>query len=143
MYSAGREWRILEKQEDKILLISQRTIGNRRFEANSNDRANSEIRRYLSGEFYNSLSNDMQSKIVEHSTGDKIFLLSIDEARRYFSSDADRVALNLSGRACWWWLRSRDSGYASYVYYRGNILLNGYGVDEGSGGVRPALWLNL
>jgi hypothetical protein len=45
----------------------------------------------------------------------------------------------------WWWLRS--PGYHQYdaagVNDDGSIFLNGYHADYPSGGVRPALWLNL
>ena len=141
----GREWRLLEKQENKALFISQRIIGERRFDGNSNVWANSEIRRYLNGEFYNSLSDETKSRIVDHTTADKVFLLSVDEARRYFRSDSDRVARNSQGQASWWWLRSPglNTYGACYVNSAGYINLIGRSVDYTSGGVRPALWLNL
>ena len=45
----------------------------------------------------------------------------------------------------WWWLRSPggSSYYAAGVYYGGYLLMNGTNTFRESGGVRPALWLNL
>ncbi|MCL2064118.1 MAG: DUF6273 domain-containing protein [Candidatus Cloacimonetes bacterium] len=140
---ADREWRILERQGNRALVISQRTIGERRFDANSNVWENSEIRRYLNGEFYDTFSDVDKAKISEHTTGDKVFLLSFEEARQYFSSDRDRVASDSSGAASFWWLRSPGliTSFASRVDGDGDIHLGGNRVL--SGGIRPALWLNL
>ena len=56
-----------------------------------------------------------------------------------------RIALNEAGSASWWWLRSPGySGiHAAYVYGDGYVSLDGDYVSAESGGVRPALWLNL
>ena len=97
------------------------------------------------------------------NTTDKIFLLSISEVVRYFGDsgqltkrpksdswciddqyNSKRVA-NFNVSACWIWLRSPgDNGYyASEVNFPGNISMYGHNVNHSSGGVRPALWLNL
>ncbi|MCL2077486.1 MAG: DUF6273 domain-containing protein [Oscillospiraceae bacterium] len=96
-------------------------------------------------------------------TTDKMFLLSIEEADDYFAGDADRIALNANGGASLWWLRSPGAfgNHAAIINYDGYISVDGYHVStqivgyEGrgqadgynehssSGGVRPALWLNL
>jgi hypothetical protein len=69
-----------------------------------------------------------------------------------------RIARDEDGNAWWWWLRSPGhvSNYAAEVTAIGTISVNGLDVDYGgkvdymgrdlsgnSGGVRPALWLNL
>ena len=103
-----------------------------------------------------------------HGTGggdpiyDRIFLLSLAEVVKYFGDsgqldnrppnnptisdqyNSNRIA-TLNGSACWWWLRSPGytSLYASHVFRNGILDIYGYNVDYTSGGVRPALWLNL
>ena len=149
---SGREWRILEKHPNKALLITQNTIGYRRFDGSSTVWSSSEIRRYLNGEFFNSFADNDKARIAESQvntndniTADKVFLLSTDEARKYFSSDADRIARDQDGSAGWWWLRSPGrSNNVRYVTSAGNIYIDwvNYIYDESSG-VRPALWLNL
>jgi hypothetical protein len=95
-------------------------------------------------------------------TTDHIFLLSIEEVFEYFGTytkiptktfsgrvnDAEndaRTCSDLKGEASWWWLRS--PGYSPYSAARVNIggfvHLFGIIVNDSSGGVRPALWLNL
>jgi hypothetical protein len=64
----------------------------------------------------------------------------------WFSNDfdKDRIAI-YNGAASWWWLRSRGGGsnIAARVDDAGAVDVGGYGVADVSGGVRPALWLNL
>jgi hypothetical protein len=96
-------------------------------------------------------------------TQDHIFLLSIDEVLDYFvapgmpksvigtnyyisdHNNSERIALNASGNATWWWLRSpgNHSYIASYVDHVGYLIISGLYVGNRSEGVRPALWLNL
>jgi hypothetical protein len=105
-------------------------------------------------------------------TTDRIFLLSLDEVFKYFGDSGDytnkrrkdyegksrsvghfvydqynnaRVAKNSSGTACWWWLRSPSnlSGGVAYISDDGIVDVSGANVFISSGGVRPALWLNL
>jgi hypothetical protein len=59
--------------------------------------------------------------------------------------DTSRVVYYGSKGACLWWLRSPGnySNTAAYVDYDGNVLVFGNYVSAESGGVRPALWLNL
>ncbi|MDR1712956.1 MAG: DUF6273 domain-containing protein, partial [Coriobacteriales bacterium] len=74
------------------------------------------------------------------ATDDYVFLLSIDEAEQYFSSDSDRVAKKSDGGADGWWLRSpgNNSNNAANVNNDGNVNTNGNNVNNNNG-VRPAL----
>ena len=95
-----------------------------------------------------------------NATKDKIFLLSISEVNKYFSSDEERVCAvtdyskaqgayasdDKGGKAtCWWWLRS--PGYDLYgaanVGSDGSVYCSGHNVSDVYGGVRPALWITL
>ena len=88
-------------------------------------------------------------------TVDKVFLLSIDEAEKYFSSDGDRVCTATahakdqgvstgSNDGCYWWLRSpgNGSGDAAGVDSDGFIFALGWRVNGDVLAVRPALWVN-
>ena len=74
-----------------------------------------------------------------NDTQDKLFLLSLDEARKYFKSDDDRA----TGR--WWWLRSPgyDQSDAAGVRTVGSVYDLGYRVYFVGGGIRPAFYINL
>ena len=86
---------------------------------------------------------------------DKVFLLSITEVNQYFGSDearrcvpteyakAQRVFMWKTN--CLWWLRSPGSlsDHAALVHGSGYVDINGRGVFNILGGVRPALWIDL
>ena len=90
-------------------------------------------------------------------TEDRIFLLSLEEAERYFEDDEDRRAFpteyaivrNIWVRektgTVWWWLRSpgRISPRAAGVYTDGSLYSYGFRVDGNWGAVRPALRLKM
>ena len=133
----------------------------------------SDIRQWLNNEFYTTAFNKaekvkIQTSLIknednsEHGTSggndteDKVFLLSEKEAETLFSNDDERIAkatgyAEKSGvcvnkeKSAMWWLRS--PGYVSYgaavVYSSGWVDRNGRYVSISSGGVRPALHLNL
>ena len=84
-------------------------------------------------------------------TEDRVFLLSLEEAERYFHSEADRAASRTAyatalgdskGR---WWLRSPGSfrSYGACVREDGVILYSGEIGPSAGIAVRPALWLKM
>lgn len=93
-----------------------------------------------------------------NKTSDRIFLLSISEATKYFNSAANRkttkttYAKNMykSGqRYNWWYLRSpgMHTDFAAIVLSSGNYT-ESYGDWQGRGvsnpgGVRPVMWIDL
>ena len=133
----------------------------------------SDIRQWLNNEFYTTAFNKaekakIQTSLIknkdnsEHGTSggndteDKVFLLSEKEADTLFSNDDERIAkateyAEESGvyvneeKAAWWWLRSPGSNSydAAGVRDDGWVRRRGDYVRSDSGGVRPALHLNL
>ena len=154
-------WRILDAQDGKMLLITEDIIEERPFnsELANVTWANCTLRMYLNGDFYKRFNQVEKSRIMEvfnatpdnliygtdggNDTTDKIFLLSIEEASKYFKDDTDRVA-NYQGKSSSWWLRSPggSGGFAAYVYRNGDVGSNSNRITDHLG-VRPALWLNL
>ena len=132
----------------------------------------SDMRKYLNGSFFSKFNHLEQKAILstEVETGfnekyftqggqrtiDKVFLLSIDEAKGYFAKDTDRVAKH-ERTATWWWLRSPGiyPDHAAFVYSGGSISLDGevsvytyenngmHFVGYRVGGIRPALVVDL
>ncbi|MDR0874923.1 MAG: DUF6273 domain-containing protein [Clostridiales Family XIII bacterium] len=144
------EWIVLDKAENKLLIITRDIVGKRVYD-NSRQSVTWEtctLRKYLNEEFYDKFSAVEKTLITETSvvnagndTKDKIFLLSVDEAKEYFDGNDDR---NCGDR--WWWLRSPGddgSSLAAFVNHDGSVGDDGVIVISGHGGVRPALWLNL
>ena len=102
------EWRILDQQKDKVLIITEQSVAQRNWNETSEDVKweTCTLRTYLNGEFYNSFSPAEQAIILEvtnetpntrgpgyeipggNPTKDKVFLLSIGEVLRYFGDSA-------------------------------------------------------
>jgi hypothetical protein len=179
-------WRVLSVEGDKALLITEEIIDWRAYNDEYVDITweNCTLRKYLNNDFYNTFTASEKNQILTirvinaedeipggNDTDDKIFLLNIDEANRYFSSDENRVArlstqtlsklhalyqlwnedewliehLNAYDNIWFWWLRS--PGYNSYfvadIRGDGSIYAFGNDVDNSPDGVRPALYINL
>ncbi|MDR0960529.1 MAG: KAP family NTPase [Propionibacteriaceae bacterium] len=95
------------------------------------------------------------------ATSDRAFLLSLEEMMRYLAGQqkpnwgtigrqdfrsGQLIALTEDNNKSWWWLRSpgRNPGGASFVFAVGLVLVDASThVSSASGGVRPALWLNV
>ena len=175
------EWLVLGKEENKILVISKYALDCKQYNT-SKDFVTWEtcsLRKWLNNEFINSaFSEEEKAKIPtvtvsadknpEYSTDpgratiDKVFLLSITEAEKYFTTDEARKCVPTAyakaqgaytsdsytsgGKdTCWWWLRSPgyDQAYAACVRHGGSVLYFGLRVSSGSDAVRPALWIEL
>ena len=91
------EWVVLDKQDDKMLIMSRFCLVNKFYSEKGNDPSweNSTIRSWLNSEFYeNAFSNEEQRKILQidldngdyPSTRDRIFLLSEQEIKQYFTN---------------------------------------------------------
>ena len=175
------EWRVLAKEDNRILVISKYALDCQQY--NKEETAvtweTCSLRKWLNDSFINSAFSSMEQEIIMSSivkaeknpsnstdpgkdTTDKVFLLSITEAVKYFSDDDDRMCVptacaieqgaytnsfhTKSGKnACIWLLRSPGyaSDYAAYVDSDGyNRNFGGY-VNYGHACVRPALWIEI
>ena len=157
--SNGTGWLILEVDEEKkeMLVISEKEICDKAY----HDKYENitweycTLRKWLNDEYLNAAFSDEEREaiIISHlenpenaefginggnDTDDKIFLLSIDEARKYFKDDEDRATGN------WWGLRSPGGLglIAANVRTYGRVDVWGYNVNNRRG-VRPAFRLNL
>ena len=82
------------------------------------------------------------------ATEDKVFLLSINEVKKYFSSDEARMCamvVKKQGNARLWWLRSPGNGLgsAAFVDIDGSVNCSGFYVDKNDICIRPAMWISL
>ncbi len=168
------EWLVLEIKDGKALVISKYALDCKQYNTSYTDVTweTCTLRKWLNNDFLGAaFSADEKSMIPAvtvsadknpyfstnpgNATQDQVFLLSITEANKYFSSESARqceptdyaVANGASERDsgnCWWWLRS--PGYyqdnAAYVDDSGDVNDLGYDVDYVRA-VRPALWIDL
>lgn len=154
-------WKVLDIQSNRVMLITDEVIAEKTYNTEWEDITweQSTIRQYLNNEFYNTFSEEEKTMIKEidivnsnnpeygtsggNNTKDKVFLLSIDEVNKYFTSAKDMIAYH-NGNACYWWLRS--PGHLQYaaagVYSGGNIDTFGSGIGSELG-IRPVLNLEF
>ena len=166
----------MDIQDDKALIISKYGLDAKKYNGEWQDVTweSCTLRKWLNEDFYNqAFSSKAENIILEsevtaednpeygtsagNSKKDKIFLLSISEAKTYFNSDEDRkckateytiengIFVNDDDGNCWWWLRSpgNDADRAACVNRLGAVDVYGYFVNSDTGGIRPALWINL
>jgi co-chaperonin GroES (HSP10) len=144
--------RVLHLNGNRALVITENILFKMRFnpEERGNAWSNSEIRDFLNNEFLNTFSNEEQNRITqinnkvgEPATNDKIFLLTEKEAELYFNNDSERIAFSGSVASSWF-LRSSFPSYPNRVCgissYGDAIFFGGIVVTTESG-VRPAMWI--
>ena len=173
------EWIILAKDDNKMLVISDKAIDCKPYHSSYGNTTWEEcsLRRWLNDTFVNeAFTTEEQEKILTtnvtadanpdydtdagNDTEDKVFLLSIEEANRYFKYDSERQCVSteyakangaytyeIDGASnCFWWLRSQG-GYsnksASVVNSDGTVSKYGNAVDDNRDCVRPAMWISL
>ena len=111
----GRKWKVLDQTEKGVVCICE-NIGSKRFDEDSNNYANSEIRKYLNTKFLEEMEKAVGAENIipferdlislcglkEYGTcEDKVSLISVDEYRKY------REYLPRTGE--WWWTLTPDS----------------------------------
>ncbi len=169
------EWIVLNKEDNRVLLISKYGLDCQSYNK-TDDMVSWEtcsLRGWLNSSFVNAafeaeeqafiadsiVPADKNPKYTDVNPGndtiDKVFLLSIDEANKYFSSNDERLcsptkystAQGSSGLDyCVWILRTPghfENQFAG-VDSDGSIYESGGRVDLNYGSVvRPALWINI
>lgn len=175
------EWLVLAKENNKILVVSDKALDCKPYNQ-SRDYVTWEtcsLRNWLNNDFINAaftaeeramiptvtVSADMNPKYNTNpgnATKDRVFLLSIVETEKYFTSDEARKCVpteyaisngaytsdsyTKGGKAtCWWWLRSPgcDQDSAAGVYSVGSVIRHVGYVAYGYGAVRPAMWITI
>ena len=178
--SNGKEsiaWLVLDKKDDFVLVISKYILEDKPFGTSDDTWETCFLRKWLNSDFINAAfgtedQNKIQSTYVTadknpyynkedsgnsgNATTDKVFLLSVPEAEKYFSSSEAKKAGKYdtdTGVNYQWWLRT--SGYIPrafndfYVRY-GATLIGVTGAISNAGntadtvkGVRPAMWISI
>ncbi len=175
------EWLVLAKKGNRILVISDKALDRQPYNS-SRTRVTWEtctLRKWLNNDFINAAFSDDENAMIPtvtvsadknpeydtnpgNATKDRVFLLSIVEAEKYFASAEARECIlteyaisngawtsdsyTEGGKATYlWWLRSPGiSQYgAAGVFSDGDVFENGYFVDIGVSAVRPAMWITI
>lgn len=168
------EWLVLEVKDGKALVISKYALDCKQYNTNYTDVTweACTLRKWLNNDFLGAAFSAEEKAMIPtvtvsadknpdystnpgNATQDQVFLLSITEAEKYFSSDSaiqckptDYAVANgawESGNGnCWWWLRSPGDSQndAVHVDNLGSVYFYGDYAYDGSA-VRPALWIDL
>lgn len=171
------KWTVLDRLNEFALLITKDIIKTMPYNYlwSPTNWRDSNIRLWLNYDFYDIAFNDDEKKHVrrvitenvgnhtnnvidEFQTLDHVFLLSIEEAKKYFKYSKDYMAIGTEyakKEGLWisrystsegysvWWLRSPGNSFsaAAIVYAAGGIGYNGDGVATRGNGLRPCIWV--
>ena len=174
------EWLVLELTPYRALLISKYALDCKPYNTSEAEVTweSCTLRKWLNEDFFNAAFSDGEKAMIPtvtvsadenpdydtdpgNVTQDKIFLLSITEANRYFKTDEERMCVPTAYAkangvrasntytkgghpCCEWWLRSPDfdQNVAASVDFDGDTADVGDLVHNGFVGVRPALWIS-
>ena len=103
------EWIVLDKEDNKALVISKIAIDDKQFNSTGGDVTwdTCTLRQWMNGEFFDESFNSKEQKRIVNTivvadkhqrhistygtnTNDKVFLLSVAEVKQYFSKENDR-----------------------------------------------------
>lgn len=168
------EWLVLAKENNRVLVISDKALDCQPYNTSLSDVTweNCTLRKWLNDDFVNVAFDAEERKMIpsvivsayknpiydtnsKNATNDRVFLLSIVEAEKYFTSDEARKCMPteyamangdaLGGEAInWWWLRSPGD----YQFFAANVYSDGSVDEDGNGvnydlAVRPAMWITI
>ena len=168
-------WSVLDIQGDSALILSDISVRVSEYYRGTGPVTwhQSEIRKWLNYDFYGSaFTPEEQKEIVDvqfsddeneeqlfsQAAFDHVFLLSQDEAERYFSTDEERTLTcplddTVGLTECWnglrttcpWWLRGHSIQNANRYYapacgVYGSFVLK---TSKARAGVRPAVWVHV
>ena len=130
----GYDWRVLNVQDGRILIITEGIIQHRDYNNNKFDTvtwADCELRQYLNEAFYNSFNDEDRAKIIQmtnrnpdnpwygtdggEDTQDHIFPLSIEECVKYFG-DSRQLSNQPIGDTRYGWLAETPLWYIHDEY---------------------------
>lgn len=178
------EWLVLAKENNRLLVVSQYGLDCQQYNTSETEVTweNCTLREWLNEDFFHAAFSDGEKAMIPtvtvsadknpdcdtepgESTQDKVFLLSVTEANRYFKNGEERVCGSTayakangvyaandytteSGvAACWWWLRSPGEyqGIPAAVDCAGGVSssVNSNFISYIRFGVRPAMWIEL
>lgn len=163
-FTSGNEtlmWYVIAKEDNKALLLMKDSLYpyayNKEYEETSY--SDSDIRDIVINEVCYEVINKMARKYLVNDsvTGDKVFLLSEEEVRKYNipadvlmskptinAKEFTGILIDNHNKNAYWWLRNDESSInASIVDSAGNVNANAEEVSRTRFAIRPAIWVNL
>jgi len=130
------KWRVLKNEDGILTLISDKILDCKKYH---NDRkevgyGNSSLKGWLNDNFLKFAFDRIEVRYIEEVNGEKVSLLSLDEAKEYFENDTDRIAsptqyamyegiwIDPKNNTSWWWLKNDKKAISATV----NSAFEGY-----------------
>lgn len=150
------EWIVLEKQDDKLLLISRQCLDAKQINQTRADVEwkQSTLFNWLNGEFLQGAFSETEISSIIENDGIKITVPSAEDAKKYYEYDSWRAAeateaaikngARVQNGKTWWWLLDKGeiASSNSYVYFDGTIRADGLSVDYQNVAIRPMMWVS-
>jgi len=142
-------WNVLDLDNGRALLISNKCLTHKPFDVKgeTNQWESCSLRQWLNGEFYHNSFTPQEKDQITYANllRDEVFLLNLEEIKKYFSGISERISY-FNRSKCDWWLR--ESNYSNdhralYINRFGLIRGNGFDVSNTYIAARPAIWVNL
>lgn len=174
------EWIVLERNESGVMLISRYLLAEQKMSSGnvsfSIEWADCKLRTWCNTTFLEkafteaekaaimtttvSATKNGSSGLSSASTKDKVFVLSLEEVRKYFPTEEARMAspteaavsdglFEFAEGTSIWWLRTRGANNSEFIYfsvvnYFGFIdYTRGISYDSTDVGVRPVIWVSV
>lgn len=130
-------WRVLEIENNRALILTEDIVDQHVYHTQKGDVtwAESAIRHYLNGAFYETFTEDEKSRIVTVTnknednpwfgatggveTQDRIFLLSLEEVVYKYFGDSSKNLLKRSPKQAYWFQRKDENNGQRKSSYRG------------------------
>lgn len=158
VHYARMDWRVLDIQDGRILLGKDHALGSTPFHKTADENitwADCSARTWLNTDFLT--ENFYEEEIARvldttveatpnpdypdvdpgQDTTDKIFLMSIDEVKKYY--------YQLHPTETWWWLRTPGAheGTMAFVNRDKEVMSYGYEVTNADITIKPAMWVSI
>lgn len=150
------EWIVLDKQEDRILVVSRYGLEEMQYRDNDDEKTWEEcsLRRWLADTFLTEAFRESEQNQIlwvenvnsnkgdnSYKSMDQIFLLNKNEIKEYFNDKEKTLTKTNENENKAWWLRSIDNlGY--YIDEKGEVNYNTFGQYKKML-VRPAMWIGI
>ena len=134
------EWRVLDIQDNRALIITEEVIGKRLYHDTPVDGitwAECDMRKYLNGEFYDRFTDEEKARIVTvinenpdnpwfgtkggEDTEDNVFNLTIFDVTCKYFGDSSNLLYNRGKNQTYWFQRKDPNNYRRIAYFNGEM----------------------
>ena len=147
-YKGHTNWRVLYTNGSEAYITTTDIVDRYKFDGTWSgwDAKDCDIKIWLNDKYMNAAFTDYEKELIVEKESTKVFLLSIEEAYRYFKDNNDRAYSMRDEMG--WWLRSKGI-YSDHAAFVCDDPVGAGCIDEYGGlvyldrGVRPAVWVRL